>query len=236
MIRERPVEGVTTDTRSHPAGRDGSMISLKEVAERAWKARMSPRLRAWVGQTITAAGVASGGHRQKMQAILDEYRRKVTYANDPLMGEFIATPDQVLCLDKDRGLCIPIADCDEASVVLVASALCLGFSAMVVGSSHKPPLDVPTHVFGAFQDEIGDWVKVDGTTKHPVGRTSPHAREWWVEPGAEAKERGEGDFVGMAGGADVGMTGSRRVGVSGGATRASAPASTIDLLYPSIRR
>lgn len=221
MIVDQPLEGVTVEQRKHPAGREGSLISLKEVAERAWKARMSPRLRAWVTQVIAQAGASDGSRRQKMQAVLDAYRKKVPYMADPVMGEFMATPDQVLCLDEAKGLCIIGADCDEAAITLIAAALCIGIPAMVIGSSHKHPYDVPTHVFGGFQDELDDWVRMDGTTKHPVGRVSPHQREWWVEPGAEAKDRGEGDFVGMAGGSEV--------GVSGSAT------STLDLLYPSIK-
>ncbi len=51
-----------------------------------------------------------------------------------------------------------------------------------------------------FQDELGDWVRMDGTTKLPVGKAPPHEREWWVEPGKEAKATGEGDFVGMSDG------------------------------------
>ncbi|KKK86307.1 hypothetical protein LCGC14_2764530, partial [marine sediment metagenome] len=49
---DKPVEGVQTDTRPHPAGAEGARLSLKEVAERSWKARMSPRLRAWVTQQL----------------------------------------------------------------------------------------------------------------------------------------------------------------------------------------
>jgi transglutaminase-like putative cysteine protease len=221
VIIDKPIDGVATDQRSHPAGRRGSLISLKEVAERGWKARMSPRLRAWTTQKLAEAGVSTGTRRQKAQAILDAYRAKVPYIADPVMGEFMATPDQTLCLDEG-GLCIIGGDCDDASTVLVACMLCIGIPAMVIGSSHKHPVDVPTHVFMAFQDEGGDWVRMDGTTKHPVGRSSPHQREWWVEPGAEAKDRGEGDFVGMAGGSEVGVIGGSTV-------------SKIDLLYPSIR-
>ncbi|HEY6359043.1 MAG TPA: Hint domain-containing protein, partial [Vicinamibacterales bacterium] len=364
---------VTVDQRPHPAGREGSLISLKEVAERAWKARMSPRLRAWATQRLAEAGTSSGTRRQKAQTILDAYRKKVPYIADPVMGEFIATPEQTLCLDEG-GLCIiggdcfpegtlllrddfelvpverikegeriwgrdrwstvenvwskgemavdavklstettlrltsdhqvylhdarrvrvgqlnpgdrllqptsmqvvyggirkrdertPVAivrsieratkdenageiahcwdistddhyvylpehdvtvsNCDDAATVLIASMLTIGIPAMVIGSSHKHPHDVPTHVFGAFQDEQDDWVRMDGTTKHPVGRVAAHGREWWVEPGAEAKNRGEGDFVGMAG---VGG----EVGTSGGARE---PVSALDLMYPHIR-
>jgi hypothetical protein len=224
MIQDRPIPGVTTDQRSHPAGREGARLSLREVAERAWKARMSPRLRAWATQTLDKAGVSNGTRRQKAQAILDAYRVKVPYVADPVLGEFMATPEQTLCLDEN-GLCIIGGDCDDASITLQGALMSIGIPAMTIGSAHKEPVDVPTHVFMAFQDSDGEWVRMDGTTKHPVGRVSPHKREWWVEPGAEAKERGEGDFVGMAGGSEVGVS--------------RAPASTLvsrlDLLYPSIK-
>jgi hypothetical protein len=209
---DKPVVGVQTDARPHPAGRAGALLSLREVAERAWKARMSPRLRAWVTQQLAACGVSTGGRRQKAACILDAFRKKVPYVHDPVMGEFMATPDQTLCLDEG-GLCIIGADCDDVSISLAAACLSIGIPAMVIGSSHKDPLDIPTHVFMAFQDELGAWVKMDGTTQRPVGSVAPHAREWWVEPGAEAKERGEGDFVGMSGGAD-GCADADRVGLA----------------------
>lgn len=200
---DKPVQGVKTDARPHPAGKKGAKLSLKEVAERAWKARMSPRLRAWVSQELHKAGVSRGGRREKAQCILDAYRKKVPYLADPLLGEFMATPDQLLCLDEG-GLCIIGGDCDEATITLVAAVMCIGIPGMVIGSSHRDPAEVPTHVFGAFKDDLGDWVMMDGTTNLPIGQTAPHAREWWVEPGEKAKELGEGDFVGMSGDGTLG--------------------------------
>ena len=217
---DKPIEGVKTDARPHPAGSKGARLSLKEVAERGWKARMSPRLRAWALKVLADAGVSTGGRRQKGQAVLDAFRKKVPYVADPVMGEFMATPDQLLCLDEG-GLCMIGGDCDEASITLIAAMLCLGIPAMVIGSSHRDPTDIPTHVFMAFEDDAGDWVKMDGTTKLPVGRVAPSMREWWVEPGQEAKERGHGDFVGMSGAPGLGMV--------------DGPASMLDLLYPGIR-
>ena len=216
---DKPVEGVQTDTRTHPSGAKGANLSLKEVAERAWKARMSPRLRAWVTQQLDKKGVSRAGRRSKAQVILDAFRKKVPYVADPLMGEFMATPDQLLCLDEG-GLCIVGGDCDEATITLLAALMSIAIPTMVIGSSHREPYDLPTHVFGAFQDDLGDWVRLDGTTKHPVGRVPPRIREWWVEPGEEAKESGEGDFVGMSG--DEGGT-------------LNGPATWTDFAYPGIR-
>ena len=142
------------------------------------------------------------------------------YVADPVMGEFMETPDQTLCLDEG-GICFIGTDCDGASITLAAAMMSIGIPAMIIGSSHKPPYDVPTHVFMAFQDELEDWVKMDGTTKLPAGQIAPHAREWWVEPGKQAKDRGEGDFVGMSGAKSAGAL--------------DAPASLLDLIYPGIR-
>ena len=213
---DKPIEGHVTDARPHPAGRKGALLSLNECAERAWKARMSPRLRAWVLQELAKCGVSTGSHKAKGQCILDAFRKKVPYVNDPVMGEFMATPDQLLCLDEG-GLCMMGSDCDEASITLVAAMLSIGIPAMIVGSSHKEPFDTPTHVFMAFEDESKNWLRMDGTTKHPVGKAPPHAREWWIEPGKEAKDRGEGDFVGM-----------HETGLSG-------PSDFFDMRYPGLR-
>jgi hypothetical protein len=213
---DKPVDGVRTDARPHPAGRKGALLSLDEVASRAWKARMSPRLRAWVTQQLDKCGKSTGSRREKAQCILDAVRKKVPYIADPVMGEFIATPDQTLCLDEG-GLCLIGGDCDDHSVVLAAAVMSIGIPAAIIGSSHKEPYDVPTHVFMAFQDELEDWVKMDGTTRYPVGQVAPHSREWWTEPGKEAKDKGRGDFVGMSHG-DL-----------------AEPASVFDLIYTGIR-
>lgn len=195
---DKPVVGVTTDARPHPSGAKGAHLSLKEVAERAWKGRMSPRLRAWATQVLDKAKVSTGNRRQWGKAILDAVRAHAPYIADPVMGEFIETPDQMLCLDEG-GLCFIGTDCDGFAVTLAASMMSLGVPAMIIGSSHRAPVDVPTHVYMAFEDNLKNWVRMDGTTKLPVGKSPPHLREFWIEPGVEAKEKGEGDFVGMSG-------------------------------------
>jgi hypothetical protein len=209
---------IVLTARPHPAGAPGAKLSLVEVAGYAWKARMSPLLRAWVTQVLDKAGVSRGGRREKGQAVLSAFRKKVPYIADPVMGEFMATPDQLLCLDEG-GLCIIGGDCDEAAITLAAAMLCIGIPVMIVGTSHREPFDVPTHVLMAFQDELENWVRMDGTTKHPVGQTAPHAQEFWVEPGKEAKDRGTGDFVGMS---------EKHAG------DLDAPGSALDLIYPGL--
>ncbi len=203
---DKPIEGVRTDKRMHPAGQKGALLSGKEVAERAWAGRMSPRVRAWATNELAQAKKSSGTRRDQAHVILNAYRKKVPYVADPVMGEFMATPDQVLCLDEG-GLCIVGADCDEATITILAALMSISIPCMVILSAYKEPLDTPTHVYGAFQDELQRWVKLDGTTRHPIGQVAPYKKEWWIEPGAEAKERGHGDFVGMVDLKYVGIAG-----------------------------
>jgi hypothetical protein len=219
-VIEKQVEGVKTDARPHPAGGQGARLSLQEVADRAWKARMSPRLRAWSTQQLDKHKVSTGTRKQKGNAILTEFRKKVPYVADPVMGEFMETPDQTLCLDEG-GLCFIGTDCDGSAITLSAAMMSIGIPTMIIGCSYREPADVPTHVYMAFEGDLKDWLYMDGTTKHPVGKVAPRLREFWVEPGAAAKEIGSGDFVGMSGS-----------GLLSGPSNASR---ILNLLYPGIR-
>ena len=118
MINDKPVVGVQTDVRPHPAGKKGAMISLDECATRAWKSRMSPRVRAWTIQQLDKAGVTNGTRRAKGAAVLAAVRKQVPYVADPVMGEFMATPEQTLCLD-DGGLCMIGGDCFPEGTLLL---------------------------------------------------------------------------------------------------------------------
>jgi len=236
MVTDKAVAGVKTEARPHPAGAAGAKLSGKEVAERAWKHRMSPRVREWAIKAIRKHNVATGTKRQQAQAILDEFRATVAYVKDPVMGETMATPLQTLCLDDAGGLCLLAGDCDDATITILALLMSIGIETMVILSSSRAPADVPTHVFGAFKDDLGKWVKLDGTTDYPVGQIAAHLKEWWIEPGAEAKEKGHGDFLGMA---DLhalraaGLAGAFGVG-DGAPKKPSPPRSWIDYRYPTL--
>ncbi len=108
----------------------------------------------------------------------------------------ISTDDHYVYLPEHD---VTVSNCDDAAITLAAAVMSIGIPAMIVGCSYREPFDQASHVFMAFEDDMGEWVRMDGTTKHPVGRTAPSMKEFWVEPGKAAKETGEGDFVGMAG-------------------------------------
>jgi len=190
--------------KSHPGGVAGAMMSLDEVAKRAWAARNDPQVRAWTTQQIAKAGGPTGT-RERMQVVLDAYRKKVPYISDPVQSEFMAGPKQVLCLDSE-GICIIGADCDEATITIAACLLSIGIPVQIIGASYKEPIDQPVHVYLRAQDESGTWVDIDGTTKFSVGNVHEPARVWVVDPnkGVGAAGLPGGDFVGV-GRAPVGL-------------------------------
>lgn len=205
---------LATVVRPHPGGRKGAMLSLDEVARRAWKARSSPKLRAWATQQLNAAGYPSRLSDQ-VQALVDAFRVKAgSYVPDPTMVEFMAAPEQTLCLDE-AGLCLMGYDCDDAAITCMALCLSVGVPHVwAVGASYRDP-NVPTHVFFAFEDEQGNKVRVDPTTDLAVGTIRPTpVREWWVDPskGVDASTLAGGVFVGIGG---RGIRGERAVRIEG---------------------
>jgi hypothetical protein len=208
VIVDKPVPGVVT--RPHPGGRLGSTIGLEEVAKKAWASRMSPRLRAWATQTLEKCGRPTG-NRAKVQCLLDEFRRKVPYVNDPVMGEAMYHPEQTLCLDDAKGICIVGHDCDDGAIAMAAAVMSIGIPAMIVGASYHEPADAASHVYFAFKDDIGDWVEADTTTTAPVGTTSPALQKFWIDPAKDAVDRGLGDFIGVGGATTEGtLSGPRK--------------------------
>ena len=190
----------TVTRRPHPGGAKGALLGLDEVAKRAWAARGDPRVRAWSLQALAEAGNPTG-RRGKVDAIVRRYRRQVPYVADPVLVEFMASPVQTLCLD-DHGLCMLGGDCDDAAITCMACCLSVGIEPVwAVGASYRDPTDVPTHVYFAFADDLGDKVPVDPTTQLSVGNVHPASREWWVNPtdGLDASNLSGGEFVGIAG-------------------------------------
>lgn len=188
--------GATVTRRPHPGGRKGAMMSLNEVASRAWAARADPLVRAWATQQLKACNWPTG-RRDQARCIIRAFKKQVQYVEDPLQVEAMFGPRQTLCLDKG-GLCVVGADCDDMTITLDAVMMSIGWRTWVVGASYRDP-NVPTHVYGAFEDDLGAKVPFDATTDYDVGNVAPAVKEWWVDPskGVSMDGLSGGEFVGV---------------------------------------
>lgn len=175
----RQALGATIEKRAHPSGARGAEVSLEEVCKRICEGKDDPYVRGWAGQVLVAAGKPKDPVNQA-QALLDEFRKKTMYRPDPINTEMIVAPKHTLCL-IEGGLCIPIRDCDDGTVVLGSACLSAGIQVRVVGQSFEDE-SVPTHVLLAV-DTPGGWKRVEPShDSFPVGYAYPAKREWWIDP------------------------------------------------------
>jgi transglutaminase-like putative cysteine protease len=199
--------GGTVRQDLHPPGVEGTRYSLEEMARLIRDGRNDPRIRAWAGRTLMAAGKPTTVTAQA-QALLDELRRKTIYVQDPVNTELMAKPHVTLCLDE-HGLCMPAADCDDRVVAFASATMSIGLETMVVGQSYGT--EQATHVIAAVYDPHSGWLKVDPSAeRYRVGQSYPATKEWWMDPitgsiGSSAtaephtlgKEPARGDFIGV---------------------------------------
>jgi hypothetical protein len=118
------------------------------------------------------------GVKQQVGAILDELRASTIYAPDPYGTEMIASAGATLCLRP--GLCLNGGDCDDLSVALGSATLSLGIPTMIVKQNFGK--DAQEHVLIAVQDEKGEWLYADPSTKMPMGSALHANSEVWVDP------------------------------------------------------
>lgn len=199
--------GITIRQDKHPPGNEGTNFSLNEMAKFIRDGRNDPRIRAWAGKVLLAAGRPSTT-AAKAQAILNAIRKQVLYEQDPENTEMMVKPHITLCLGKD--LCMPVGDCDDLCICFCSALMSLGYTCRIVGAAYNT--DRATHVLCAVLDESGNWLYVDPShPTYPVGKAFQASKEWWVDPisnkmsssatGGEVmtlgKEPEHGDFIGV---------------------------------------
>jgi hypothetical protein len=166
---------------SHPGGSTGVRFSLEEVARKIKDARNDPRLKGWAGQVLIAAGRPQGV-RAGMQALLDAFKAKTLYVDDPTQTEMIAKPHVTLCLDP-HGLCMPASDCDDRVVALGGAAASLNWDVRVIGQAFGGAPDASHVIFAVYDPIEKAWLKVDSCGENwTVGMAAPATREWEIDP------------------------------------------------------
>lgn len=196
--------GITVRQDKHPPGNEGTNFSLNEMGKFIRDGRNDPRVRAWAGKVLLAAG-RPATTAAKAQAILNAIRTQVLYEQDPVNTEMMVKPHVTLCLGKD--LCMPVGDCDDLVICFCSAIMSLGYECRIVGAAYNT--ERATHVLCAVLDEKGNWLYVDPShPTYPVGKSFPASKEWVVDPISGkmssggtvttlGKEPEHGDFIGV---------------------------------------
>jgi hypothetical protein len=189
--------GVKVDHRPWPGTKPGLKITREVMALKIREGMHTPSVRALAGQILRDAGFPKTIH-DRAEALRSYVKMHVGYAPDPQFSEMVVAAPISLCLDGV--MCMPIGDCDDATVACQSLIGAAGMDARFFHIEYGA--GVQTHMMGAVRDDAGKWLEVDATTDHPVGYETKCSRKALVDPfddktfdlGAGA---GGGSFIGV---------------------------------------
>lgn len=155
-------------------GSEGIDQSIAAMCQKMREGRNDPRVRRWALETLSAAGIDGRGNetvKEKAQVLLDAFREKTSYSPDPVGSEYIPSAAATLCLDPN--LCVKGDDCDGLTTAFGSVTMSIGIPTVIVkqqfGNGYQQ------HVLCAVEDENGQWLYADPSTRMPIG-TAAHAQ------------------------------------------------------------
>lgn len=193
--------------RPHPLGRRSVEVSTEYVRGAIERYKSNPFLAQWVRQTIHAANLPDPRGRPNpdnvVAALFAQQKREMAFVNDPLHGELMASPSDLLCLDPE-GRCLRGGDCDDQIIVLGSAVASAGISVRL--RVRRYPNSKQAHVTLEYRVRDGSWKCIDPSTDTGTCSTAPYLEEVIMHVVDEAAPRLE--FVGLGSPDDGGPLGA----------------------------
>lgn len=189
--------GVKVDHRPWPGNKAGLRITREVMAKKIREGMHTPSVRALAGQILRDAGFPKT-IQAKAEAIRSYVKSHVDYAPDPMFSEMVVAAPVTLCL-PDGIMCMPVADCDDATVACQSLIGAAGMDARFFHIEYGG--NVQTHMMGAVKDEANRWLEVDATTDRRVGYETKCSRKALVDPFDDKTF----DITGAGGGSFIGV-------------------------------
>lgn len=177
MTKAKSTRGPKVVSRSHPRGKNGTKVSIREIVKHVEKGRLDPKTRAWSLETIQQGNLGGFGADKMAQAkaILQRLRKERPYVEDPVDGEFMQS--SACTLDGCDGLKFLGGDCDDLVIAYLSAIESVGIEGALVAHSYDSHRE-HTHVLCAVRDDKrGTWVRCDPSTNDPFGTVSKPTRE-----------------------------------------------------------
>jgi hypothetical protein len=217
--------GVPITRADYPPGSAGIRCSLEAMILKIREGRVDPRITEWRRAIFAKHGIDGrdgSQHYKKMQVILDEVRAITIYDPDAYGTEVVQGAAATACLAP--GLCLRGGDCDDITVLIVAMLLSAAIPARIIKQAWSGAAQ--EHVLAGGQLENGDWLRMDGSTRKPLGSSHVADDEVWIDPmeplGAIPDAKAE--IIIVAGVGRGGGGGGHGGGGRGGGGGAHAPA------------
>ncbi len=193
--------------RPHPLGRASVELSSQYVREAIERYKSNRFLIPWVRQTIHAAGLPDPRGRPDpdnvVAALFEQQKREMAFVNDPLHGEMMASPADLLCLDPD-GQCLRGGDCDDQIIVLGSAAASAGITVRLRVRRYRH--NNQAHVTLEYRLRDGSWKCIDPSTDSGACSTAPYVEQILMNVVEDSAPRLE--FVGLGSPDDGGPLGA----------------------------
>lgn len=176
MANETKVWRPAVEQHDHPPGEKGVNYSLEQVAERAAKGSLDPRVRAWAIECLDRArkkDLPVKGAVARARVLLRAVQEKL-WVPDPVAAEFMAGAHLTACVDKDAP-CFRGGDCDDLTVLLAAAFASVGIHTLIVGHAYDKGRHISHVLAAAFASD--QWWYADPSTDFPLGKCEPFTRE-----------------------------------------------------------
>jgi hypothetical protein len=180
-VHSAQASGRAMTVGAYAEGADGIDQSIAAMLKKIREGRNDPRVRKWAIEQLSAAGIDGRGNdsvKSKTQVLLDSFRASTSYSPDPVGTEFIPSAAATLCLDPN--LCVRGDDCDGLTTAFCAVMLSIGIPARVVKQEFG--YGQQQHVLAQVEDENGEWLYADPSTRLPVGSAAHATHEEFFDP------------------------------------------------------
>lgn len=183
--------------RPQPYGAAGIQSSTEKVRRAIAAGRNNPFLIAWTRQTIHAANLPGArgfpDPDLTVAALFQAQKKEMAFIKDPVSGEMMANPAQLLCLDP-KGLCLRGGDCDDQLIVLGSATMSAGIDARLVITRYRGA-DF-AHITMGYETPNG-WHCIDPSTDTGACSNAPYLERTIVEILTDDGTQTGGDFVGL---------------------------------------
>jgi len=130
---------------------------LKQMSASVRRQRLDESIHCWAKKIADPLPAV----REKVQALVDAFRANARIHSRAINEEVIFSAAQVLFEDRAY-------DSDDVAVALATACMSIDIPVKIIAASYKGRPSF-THVYFAVRDEKGAWLKVDGTSRLPVG-------------------------------------------------------------------
>lgn len=181
-VEEERRAGIRVVRMPFPNGVGGVKLSLEQIAQRIREGGKSPKVMGWAMKALLDNGIDGRSARdsafRKMSTLLDAVREATVYTPDPPDAELVKSAEAMLCLAP--GLCVMGGDCDDQCVLLGSVLMSVGIPVLVIKQTFRP--QDQEHVMIRAQDEAGNWIALDPSTRLPAGQCAGARQEFAMDP------------------------------------------------------